>query len=267
MLPQGTGRRVRACAALALPIVLASAASAEAQLGDRTLKVGSKGRDVKTAQRELTAIGIKTRADGIYGQTTALSVKRFERKDRRHVDGALNPADARALQAAANSGAGGIDDPTAGQAAEGTGGYSYDPTNTTGRARLSADGRTAIVPDNAPQQVKDAVAAANQITNKPYKYGGGHGSWQDSGYDCSGSVSYALHGAGLLDKPMDSTELESFGIAGKGQWITVYANSGHTFVVIAGLRFDTSGAGEDGPRWRTDSTSTSGYVVRHPSGL
>jgi cell wall-associated NlpC family hydrolase len=263
MLPQGTGRRVRACAALALPIVLASAASAEAQLGDRTLKLGSKGRDVKTAQKELTAIGLKTAADGIYGRTTALSVKRFERQEGRHVDGALNPADARALEAALN----GANDPSTGQAADGTGGYSYDASNTTGKAHLSADGRTAIAPDNAPQQVKDAVAAANQITNKPYKYGGGHGSWNDTGYDCSGSVSYALHGAGLLDKPMDSSELESFGSAGQGQWITIYANSGHTFVVIAGLRFDTSGAGEDGPRWRTDSASTSGYVVRHPNAL
>jgi peptidoglycan hydrolase-like protein with peptidoglycan-binding domain len=249
-----------------LPLVLASAASAEAQLGDRTLKFGSRGRDVKTAQRELTAIGLKTSADGVYGRTTASNVKRFERQEGRHVDGALNPADAAALQTAV-SGNGSVDDPMAGQAADGTGGYSYDPSNTTGKARLSADGRTAIAPDNAPQQVKDAVAAANQITNKPYKYGGGHGSWNDTGYDCSGSVSYALHGAGLLDKPMDSSELESFGTAGKGQWITIYANSGHTFVVIAGLRFDTSGAGEDGPRWRTDSRSTSGYVVRHPDGL
>jgi cell wall-associated NlpC family hydrolase len=266
MLPQGTGRRARTCAALVFPLALAVAGSAQAQLGDRTLKMGSKGRDVKTAQRELTAVGIKTRADGVYGSTTALNVKRFERRERRHVDGALNPADARALETAANNAAGG-DDPSAGQAADGTGGYSYDPSNTTGKAVLSADGRTAIAPDNAPQQVKDAVAAANQITDKPYKYGGGHGTWNDTGYDCSGAVSYALHGAGLLDKPMDSVELESFGVAGKGQWISVYGSSGHAFVVIAGLRFDTSGAGEDGPRWRTDSRSYSGYVVRHPNGL
>ena len=132
---------------------------------------------------------------------------------------------------------------------------------------MSPDGRTAIAPDSAPQQVKDAVAAANSITNKPYKFGGGHGSWEDSGYDCSGAVSYALHGGGLLTKPMDSGELESFGTAGKGQWITVYANSGHAFVVIGGLRFDTSGTGEDGPRWRTETRSTSGYVVRHPDGF
>jgi peptidoglycan hydrolase-like protein with peptidoglycan-binding domain len=267
MLPRGTGRRARACAALALPLALASAASAQAQLGDRTLKIGSRGRDVKTAQKELTAIGLTTKADGVYGRGTALNVKRFEREEGRHVDGALNPADAAALETAAADAAAGGADPSTGQAADGTGGYSYDPNNTTGKARLSADGRTAVAPDNAPQQVKDAVAAANQITSKPYKYGGGHASWNDTGYDCSGTVSYALHGAGLLDKPIDSSQLESFATAGKGQWITVYANSGHTFVVIAGLRLDTSGAGEDGPRWRTDSRSTAGYVVRHPDGL
>jgi cell wall-associated NlpC family hydrolase len=265
MLRQGTGRRVHARAALVLLVMLAWATSAQAQLGVRTLKVGARGRDVKLAQKDLTLAGFKTRADGVYGPTTAGAVKRFERSEGRHVDGALNPADQRALLQAAQSG--GSDDPSSGQAADGSGGYSYDASNTTGKARLSADGRTAIAPDNAPQQVKDAVAAANQITDKPYKYGGGHGSWNDTGYDCSGSVSYALHGAGLLDKPMDSSELESFGQSGTGQWITIYANSGHAFVVIAGLRFDTSGAGEDGPRWRTDSTSTSGYVVRHPTGL
>jgi cell wall-associated NlpC family hydrolase len=262
MLRQGTGRRVRTCAALVVLTFLAVATAAEAQLGDRTLKLGSRGRDVKVAQKDLRALGFKTKADGVYGRATATAVKRFERSEARHIDGALNPADQLALEDAATN-----DDPSTGQAADGSGGYTYDASNTTGKARLSADGRTAIAPDNAPQEVKDAVAAANQITDKPYKYGGGHGSWTDTGYDCSGSVSFALHGAGLLSSPEDSTQLERFGQSGKGQWITIYANSGHAFTVIAGLRFDTSGAGEDGPRWRTDSASTSGYVVRHPPGL
>src|SRR2546421_101363 len=111
-------------------------------------------------------------------------------------------------------------------------------------------------------------ATATQIPAKPYRYGGGHGSWNDSGYDCSGAVSYALHGGGFLDQPEDSSQLESFGSAGKGQWITVYANSGHAFVVIAGLRFDTSGdSSGSGPRWHTGSYKTSGYLARHPTGL
>lgn len=102
---------------------------------------------------------------------------------------------------------------------------------------------------------------------KPYIYGGGHGRFEDKGYDCSGSVSYALHGAGLLERPRDSTGLESWGADGEGAWISVYANTGHAYMVIAGLRFDTSGDGGSGPRWRPASRSGSGFVVRHPAGL
>ncbi|MFL5884825.1 MAG: peptidoglycan-binding protein [Thermoleophilaceae bacterium] len=268
MLGAGTGRRFRAAAALGVALVaLVFSASAQAQLGDRTLKVGSKGSDVRAAQRALTEVGIKTRADGVYGRGTAAHVKRWEKSNQRHTDGKLTPSDARALESDANNG-GSMDDPASGDAAGGTGGAAYPTSGPNGtKVVLSPDGKTAVAPDSAPQQVKDAVAAANSITDKPYKYGGGHGDWQDSGYDCSGSVSFALHGGGLLDKPMDSSELESYGQSGPGQWITTYANSGHAFVVIGGLRFDTSGDGEDGPRWRPESRSTSGYVVRHPPGF
>ena len=267
MLRPEFGRRFRTRAALgsAAVAVLVFAASAQAQLGDRTLKIGSKGADVRAAQRALNDVGIHTKVDGVYGAATARRVKVWERQQDRHIDGKLQPADARALEAAAGNGS--MDDPTTGNAADGTGGSAYNATTSGEKATLSPDGRTAVAPDSAPQQVKDAIAAANSITNKPYKFGGGHGSWEDTGYDCSGAVSYALHGGGLLDKPMDSSELESFGQSGRGQWISVYANSGHALVFIAGLRFDTSGAGEDGPRWRTDSVSTSSYVVRHPAGF
>jgi hypothetical protein len=135
---------------------------------------------------------------------------------------------------------------------------------------MSSDGRTAIAPDDAPQEVKDVIDAANRITTKPYRYGGGHGKWEDSGYDCSGAVSYALHGGGFVSKPLDSSGFESWGRAGKGAWITVYANSGHAYAVIAGLRFDTSSGGSNngsGPRWRTAARSSSGYVARHTSGF
>jgi cell wall-associated NlpC family hydrolase len=140
-------------------------------------------------------------------------------------------------------------------------------SSPTGPATASADGRTATAPDDAPAPVRAAIAAANRIAATPYRWGGGHARWEDSAYDCSGSVSYALHGAGLLAEPLDSSGLEDFGAAGAGQWITVYANADHTFVVIAGLRFDTSGAGESGPRWRPEPRSTKGFVVRHPEGL
>jgi hypothetical protein len=119
----------------------------------------------------------------------------------------------------------------------------------------------------APAAVVNAVAAANRITRKPYKWGGGHGRWRDTGYDCSGSVSYVLHAAGLLRVARASGDLMSYGWGGEGKWITIYANGGHAYMVIAGLRFDTSGRGEKGPRWRLEPRSERGYVKRHPSRL
>ena len=101
----------------------------------------------------------------------------------------------------------------------------------------------------------------------PYKYGGGHGKWDDTGYDCSGSVSYALHGAGLLEDAMPSGDFVDWGDPGPGQWVTIYAHSGHMFMVVAGLRFDTSGRTRNNTRWQADMRSTSGYTVRHPPGL
>ena len=111
------------------------------------------------------------------------------------------------------------------------------------------------------------IAAGNRIHDKPYKYGGGHGTWNDSGYDCSGSMSYVYHAAGLLDEALDSTGFMRWGESGKGQWVTNYANSGHSYMVIAGLRFDTSGRSDDGSRWDAEMRSSSGYTVRHPAGL
>ena len=134
-------------------------------------------------------------------------------------------------------------------------------------AQLAADGRTAIPPASAPAEVKAAIYAANRITRKPYRYGGGHRRWNDRGYDCSGAVSFALNGAGLLRRPLASGPLMRWGQRGPGRWVTVYTSRGHAYVVIAGLRFDTSGPGERGPRWRKQRRSTRGYVVRHPRGL
>jgi hypothetical protein len=113
--------------------------------------------------------------------------------------------------------------------------------------------------------VRRAIAAGNRLQRKPYRYGGGHASWRDSGYDCSGTVSYALHGAGLLRAPLDSTGLAAWGRPWRGRWITVYANADHAYVVIAGLRLDT--AGGDGPRWHATTRSRAGFTARHPAGL
>jgi cell wall-associated NlpC family hydrolase len=126
----------------------------------------------------------------------------------------------------------------------------------------------AIAPPDAPLVVKAVIDAANRIATRPYIWGGGHGSFESAGYDCSGAVSYALHGGGLLSSPLDSTGLMSWGAPGGGSWITVYAHSGHTFAVIAGLRWDTSGdASGSGPRWHADIASPAGFVARHAPGL
>lgn len=125
----------------------------------------------------------------------------------------------------------------------------------------------AVAPANAPLAVKGAIEAANRIVGLPYTWGGGHGSFEDSGYDCSGAISYALHGGGFLSSPLDSTGLSTWGSPGAGNWITVYANSGHAYAVIAGLRFDTSGTvGGSGPSWSAEMRSSAGFVARHPDG-
>lgn len=128
----------------------------------------------------------------------------------------------------------------------------------------------AYAPSRAPQSVKNAIWAANTLRRKPYVWGGGHGTFYDRGYDCSGTVSFALHGAGVLNSPLPSSDLMRFGERGRGRWMTIYSRSGHTFAVIAGLRLDTTdlGRGGDvGPRWYEYGRDTGGYVARHPVGM
>jgi len=132
--------------------------------------------------------------------------------------------------------------------------------------RVLADGR-AVAPQDAPQIVRDVIRAGNVIAKTPYLWGGGHGSWSSIGYDCSGSVSFALAGAGLLDSPLTSGGLAQWGAAGPGRWITIYANGGHVFMVVAGLRFDTGGIRGSGTRWQATGRGTGGFVARHPEGL
>jgi hypothetical protein len=124
-----------------------------------------------------------------------------------------------------------------------------------------------VTPASAPARVRRAIRAANSLVGQPYRWGGGHRSFRSHGYDCSGSVSFVLHAAGVLSSPLDSTGLARWGRAGAGRWITVYANRGHAFMVIAGRRFDTSGRGGSGPRWRATRASTRGFTARHPAGL
>jgi cell wall-associated NlpC family hydrolase len=157
--------------------------------------------------------------------------------------------------------------PTTGGAAYGV---VFQPT-VPGLVAQAVNG-VAYAPDQAPDAVKQAIWAANQIVGMPYRLGGGHKlGFTDRAYDCSGTVSFAMHGAGLLAAPRDSSSFMRYGVAGKGQWITIYTNPGHAFAVIAGLRLDTSAAGDpaggSGPRWRPNLRSTRGYRARHPLGL
>jgi cell wall-associated NlpC family hydrolase len=125
----------------------------------------------------------------------------------------------------------------------------------------------ALPPLEAPQAVMEVIQAGNTIARSPYKWGGGHGSFKDNGFDCSGSVSYALYAAGLIGGSATSGSLMAWGKPGKGRWITVYANPGHVFMEVAGIRFDTSGQRVTGSRWQNEFRGTGGFTVRHPPGL
>jgi cell wall-associated NlpC family hydrolase len=125
----------------------------------------------------------------------------------------------------------------------------------------------AVPPLEGPEAVKQIIEAGNIIARSPYVWGGGHGKWIDTGYDCSGSVSFALAAAGLLEGPLDSGHLSQWGDAGPGRWVTIYANAGHVFMEVAGIRFDTSGQRVTGSRWQNAGRSTAGFAVRHPPGL
>ena len=145
------------------------------------------------------------------------------------------------------------------------------PVGPPGRAKLRKDG-TAVAPADAPANIQAAIAAGNAIHTYPYHWGGGHRSFTDTGYDCSGAVSYVLHAAGLLSSPMPSGPLAaSWGVPGRGRWITVFANASHAYMVVAGLRFDTSAVGErlnqgSGPRWRATKRKAAGYTAKFYPG-
>jgi hypothetical protein len=134
-------------------------------------------------------------------------------------------------------------------------------------AQLTPDG-LAAAPPSAPDAVDAVIRGGNRVAHAPYVYGGGHGTWTDTAYDCSGSVSFALANAGLLSSQLDSTRLGRWGAPGRGRWITIYASAGHAFMVVAGLRFDTSGRrGDRGSRWQLAARSTGRFTARHPPGL
>jgi peptidoglycan hydrolase-like protein with peptidoglycan-binding domain len=258
-------------------VLLPSDSAASGVLGQRTLRPGMRGTDVRTLQRDLSTTGYPTAADGRFGRATKTSVEYFQQDNGLRANGVVTYQESLVLRELVavvrvgghNSGLG--NGRVAAPPPPPTG-----PGGATGRAAINANG-TATPPANAPAQVQEVIAAANRIIDTPYVWGGGHGSWRSDGYDCSGAVSFALHGGNLLASPEDSTSLESYGNPGPGKWITIYADASHAFMVVAGRAFDTADyggpniPGGSGPRWRSNPTGNlndgGDYIVRHPPGL
>ncbi len=218
-------------------------------MGDRVLRMGMSGHDVRVLQDFLTLAGFPTAIDGQFGRSTKRNLIAFQRAKGMTPSGVVTFAVNRVLRAAVAA--------------------ANPATTPAGHAVLNPSG-TAGAPANAPAAVKAAIAAANRIAFTPYVFGGGHGSFNSRGYDCSGSVSYALHGAGVLSTPEDSSQLESYGSPGPGKWITIWANAGHAYMQIAGLFYDTAAqsGSNNSDRWSTRRASAAGgYVIRHPAGL
>jgi cell wall-associated NlpC family hydrolase len=194
-------------------------------------RVATRGSEVRIAQRRL---GVA--ADGVFGPGTLRAVRAFQRRHGLTADGVVGPATWAAL-----------------------GVHGRHPVLERGRLHRHRAG--------VPGAVFHAITAADRIAHYPYRYGGGHRSFHDSAYDCSGSVSYVLHAAGRLSSPLDSSSLMSYGAPGPGRYITIYANPGHAYMVIRGRRFDTSAQSEAGSRWSRQRRAGGGYVLRHPPGL
>jgi cell wall-associated NlpC family hydrolase len=252
-------RKIAVVCLFAVAVAATPAAEGSERYGSRTLRAGMQGADVKLLQRYLTRAGFRTAADGHFGPGTQRTVTRWERSAGRRPNGVVTRGEARLIRENARSEGTTGSDPS--------GGSEPGATEAPGeRAQLTAGGM-AVPPASAPPEVKAVIEAGNEIARKPYRYGGGHGNWEDTGYDCSGSISYALHGGGFLNRPLDSSGFMSWGARGPGEWITVYAHGGHAYMVVAGLRFDTSGLRNRGSRWTDEMRSSRGYTPRHPEGF
>jgi len=231
------------------------ASGSSSPFGSRALRLGMRGGQVSLLQFYLDVAGYRTAVDGYFGPGTKKSVMNFQRSWGLSPSGVVRQPDGRALGGKVQQ---------------------IDSVKPNGRTRINRDG-TATATSNAPPVVQWMISAANHIIDTSYCVGGGHGSWKSSCYDCSGAVSYALHGGYLLSSSEDSSQLESYGDPGRGKWVTIYADASHAFIVVDGRAFDTADFGGPnrpsgtGPRWRSNPRGNLAdgghYIVRHPPGL
>jgi peptidoglycan hydrolase-like protein with peptidoglycan-binding domain len=258
-------RTARALALAGLALALAPA-TAMGALGDRVLKLGARGADVRALQGHLDAAGYTLVQTGRYDRRTRGRVQAFQNDNGLRATGVVTRRVARMIKATAT-------------ASPGYGGTLFDPNppKPSGpvpaelkivagtRAKVLRDG-TAAAPAAAPDEVKRVIASGNEIARLPYKWGGGHARWRDTGYDCTGSVTYAFRTT-FRRGPYPTFGYSNWELPGPGRWITVYANSGHVYAVIAGLRFDSSGLRVAGSRWTDQQRSAASFVARHPAGF
>lgn len=225
--------------------------SAVERLEEQRAEIEAARDEIAAKEREVAAA--KQEAQARFAELKAAQAERQE---------ALEALQSR--ESALSDNLASISEQVAAEGGDATTGLLPAPLNPGQEAELISESE-ASAPASAPQAVKEVIAAANAIATTPYIWGGGHGSFESSGYDCSGAVSYALHGGGFLESPLDSTGLSTWGEPGPGQWITVYGNAGHAWMVVAGIAFDTSGGA--GPRWHDPwASSPEGFVARHPAG-
>jgi peptidoglycan hydrolase CwlO-like protein len=225
--------------------------SAVERLADKRAEIEEARNEVAAIEREVAAA--RQEAEARFAELKAAQAERRE---------ALEALESREEALGNNLAA--ISEQVASEGGDATTGLMPAPLNPGQEAQVISESE-ASAPSSAPQAVQDAIAAGNSIATTPYIWGGGHGSFESEGYDCSGAVSFALHGGGFLESPLDSTGLETWGEPGPGQWITVYANAEHAWMVIAGIAFDTVGG--PGPRWHDPWVdSPEGFVARHPAG-
>jgi peptidoglycan hydrolase-like protein with peptidoglycan-binding domain len=240
----------------AVKATVTTAATAANSSEEAEPQPGGGGGDAGAVMRLQAALHLT--ADGEFGPETEAAIRRLQARHGLTVDGVVGAATWSVIGV---SGERELKPPRSAIVQTGSGERSSHSAGSSSSSTGEGSG------GEGSSVVARVIAAGDEIATRPYVFGGGHGSFQSAGYDCSGSVSYALHGGGLLSSPEDSTGLESYGEAGPGQHITIYANAEHAFMVVDGKRFDTVAQQEGGSRWSSSMTSTSGYVVRHPAGL